>query len=555
MKIPDQYKLQYRAILFIALFIGLYTASVLINFHLPQLNNEEPRRAVITLEMLHSGNYFSPTLLGWPYYNKPPVYNWLMGALFKLTGSSSEAVVRTFSFLCLLVWAILHFIISRKYVSVFVAALSSIFLVTCADIYFYGLQNGGEIDIFYALIVYLQVISLFYFGEKKQWLSFYIYSYLFCAIGFLTKGYPSLVFQLFTLLVIAVQFRSVRVLLQWQHWLGLLVWAVITGGYLYIYSLENSVRIFLVNLLNESFKKTTIGGYSENWFVKIITYPFLFIKFLLPWSLLLLLLFRKIRISFWKNPLLHFSVLFILFNISIYWLTGKPKLRYAYMFVPFCFTLLAFLYEKFQQQQPHYLQRVLKPFGYLFISCAALIMGSLFFFPLPIFWSIGLSVLFLVLAYYYFKWQEQRIWIFALAVILARLAYATLFLPVQQDKLSIKYDQVLQEIIHANPNKELTFWSPPFPMPVEVNLKFKRWPVDSVVLPPEIAYQVPYYYYQQTGRLMQYDTLMKQQTSYITYHNWLSERNKDITILWEGPKNDNSRLILFTRKPSVVTKD
>ena len=39
---------------------------------------EEPRRAVIAMEIAWSGNYWAPTLFGEWYYNKPPVFNWLL---------------------------------------------------------------------------------------------------------------------------------------------------------------------------------------------------------------------------------------------------------------------------------------------------------------------------------------------------------------------------------------------------------------------------------------------------------------------------------------------
>ena len=39
---------------------------------------EEPRRAIVAMEMAWSGNYWASTLLGEWYYNKPPVFTWVL---------------------------------------------------------------------------------------------------------------------------------------------------------------------------------------------------------------------------------------------------------------------------------------------------------------------------------------------------------------------------------------------------------------------------------------------------------------------------------------------
>ena len=179
-----------------------YIVSVVFNLGYTELDGEEPRRALVSIEMLHSGNYIVPTLYGWEYYNKPPFFNWILGVFMFITQSTKEWVVRLPSLVFFLLWALTHYHFTKKYVSSSTALLSAVFLLTGGELYFYGLQNGGEMDIFYGFIVYLQVISLFYFFEKRNWLLLFIASYFFCAIGFLTKAFPSVVFQGLSLLAL-----------------------------------------------------------------------------------------------------------------------------------------------------------------------------------------------------------------------------------------------------------------------------------------------------------------------------------------------------------------
>ena len=88
---PSSYRTTY---LFFIVFILLYVLSVFINWSVLPLDGEEPRRAIVSIEMLQSGNYISPTVFGWTYLNKPPVYNWIMSFLMFLFGTREESVVR-----------------------------------------------------------------------------------------------------------------------------------------------------------------------------------------------------------------------------------------------------------------------------------------------------------------------------------------------------------------------------------------------------------------------------------------------------------------------------
>ena len=51
-----------------------------------ELRGEESRRAVVTMEMIFTDHYLAPTLHGLPYYNKPPVFNWVVWASSRLVG-------------------------------------------------------------------------------------------------------------------------------------------------------------------------------------------------------------------------------------------------------------------------------------------------------------------------------------------------------------------------------------------------------------------------------------------------------------------------------------
>src|SRR3954451_16165399 len=55
-----------------------------------ELRAEEPRRAIVSMEMMLGKEWIVPKIHGWNYYNKPPFFNWIMALFFKISGSFSE---------------------------------------------------------------------------------------------------------------------------------------------------------------------------------------------------------------------------------------------------------------------------------------------------------------------------------------------------------------------------------------------------------------------------------------------------------------------------------
>ena len=101
------------------------------------------------------------------------------------------------------------------------AILSSLFLLTAGDILFFASTNSGEIDLFYTLIVYLHIVSIFVFYERRRYLTMFLVSYLLTSLGCLTKGMPSLAFQMLTLTAFLLLQRRPRLLFSFRHLVGL----------------------------------------------------------------------------------------------------------------------------------------------------------------------------------------------------------------------------------------------------------------------------------------------------------------------------------------------
>jgi hypothetical protein len=161
---------------------------------------------------------------------------------------------------------------------------------------------------------------------------------------------------------------------------------------LFAFSFYSSPQRLVINLLNESFLKSAVGEHSERLLKKVFVYPFSFFKLLLPWSLLLLLLFKRHSYRLFNNPLVRFSVLFIVFNLWIYALTGRPILRYVYAFIPFAFNIIVSIFWKANEEHPALIEKIFKYAGYVFICVLAGLMALPFFVNVSLMMIVLLSL-------------------------------------------------------------------------------------------------------------------------------------------------------------------
>ena len=294
--------------------------------------------------MLVSGEFFIPHTLGWPFLDKPPLFYWVLALFFKLFSSYSEWVARLPGLLALVLTGWVNFLVVRKYVSKEAAILSSLFLLTAGDILFFASTNSGEIDLFYTLIVYLQIASIFVFYERRQHLTMFLASYLFTGLGFLTKGMPSLAFQMLTLTVFLLLQRRQRLLFSFKHLVGLMLCVGVVGSYFWTCSLSTEIGPFIMSILYDSSRRTVLASSPSQILVQVISFPFNLVVLLAPWSLVGALLIgrdslNKIR----SNRLVCFCALFLAVNVPFYWVSPGVRDRYLYPFFPFFMVLVAYL--------------------------------------------------------------------------------------------------------------------------------------------------------------------------------------------------------------------
>lgn len=500
-------KFLFFGLLFLLLFVSLFFWQDVV-----ELLGEEPRRAIVAQEMQITGDYLVPRINGMDYYNKPPLFNWIMASFFAITGSSEEWIVRLPSLAGWILMAVLLYFVVRRHMGKEIALLSALFTLTAADVYFYATVFSGEIDLFYSLIIFAQVLSVFWFYSRKKLLWMFIASYAFTGIGFLTKGFPSLAFQAFTLLGMAIVYRRWKWLFSWQHMAGIFLFILPVGLYYFLYSRHADHVSYLFNLVKEASQRTGLESDPLDFLLSIVKFPVDIIKLLLPWSLLIVFCFqKKFRQVLLSNELLKFTAIFLIFNLPVYWLTGELRSRYLYMFVPFFMIVIAYFYVGFKDSFTKYRQWI-DTILTVFICIIPLLFLIPLFLPqtksIPLYWLRSV-VLFTAgiacIVFYFSRWNDRRIYVVAMGLILLRIGINVFYLPAYQlnDKY-VYYEKVSSEITSYTGSEKIYFAGNTQRLDPQIRLGKSPMLTLHFVFPEYIPFQLTYYLQRNTGSVLQF---------------------------------------------------
>jgi hypothetical protein len=155
----------------------------------------------------------------------------------------------------------------------------------------------------------------------------------------------------------------------------------------------------------------------------------------LPWTLLAVYFFAK---NAWghirQNKFITWNLLVFLATILPYWSSVEVYPRYLFMHVPLVFSGIFYLHFIHQQQASKLWQAVEKT---LMVLCVSATVGSLF----PLVWPAVQEVPFLyaktaavtgslaLLSYLYWRWQAQRMLVFAMVLLVLRIGFNWFVLP------------------------------------------------------------------------------------------------------------------------------
>lgn len=422
---------------FLRVLIGLLVVSLFWNLGLPGLFNEEPRRALIALEMMYNDNLIVPTQMGELYYKKPPVFNWLLMGSFKLFGVN-EFAARLVTVSSLLFWALSIYLILKQCFERRIAAYTALFFMLCGDLLF-AFSMLAEIDIFYGMISFwVMVLPIHFMRQSKPWLA-WLMLFGLSGIGVLTKGVPSLAFLGMTTIGLLVGGT-----IQWKaffrpaFWVSSIVFLCIVVGYYWAYSQHAPLIDFVKGISSQTEDRTLLKLGIAKYLKYLMHLPLMILETTAPLALFIPLLFLKqVKESWAKYSFLKPYLWVTLLNFLPYFLSPGTKSRYIYMFFPFIVLALMVAYENAPQKWKETYKTIMK---WLTLSASGILVITLAATPFipqlstvtSIQWTTPLFLVILVTLAVYFR-KSKVDWLLGLAavLILARLAFDLVVLPVR----------------------------------------------------------------------------------------------------------------------------
>jgi 4-amino-4-deoxy-L-arabinose transferase-like glycosyltransferase len=476
------------------------------------LRGEEPRRAVVALEMWSSGDPLVPRIHEEAYHNKPPAFNVLLAGVFALTGRTDEAAVRWPGLLCFLAtaWAVGRF--ARSAWGHEAGWLTGLAFATSADLLFFGTLYAGEIDLFFALMVTLQALAIYRFERAGRPWALFLASYALMALGVLTKGPPSILFQGLTLLAWLGWTRRWRWLVHPAHAAGLALAAAAVGGYFAAYAAQGEDAWgFAAQLFSEASQRTGFESRPLDTLRDSLAFPLRLGQLLLPWSLFALLPLGGALRRKAGDPALAFAALFVLANVGPYWFTGELRNRYVYMFLPF---LAAVCVRWWTLRRPeHGLVRGLET-----LLGAALVLAALAapFAPLlpPVdtlrgAWPLALATAagFGLLAGAWWRGpRARRAWVLAAALVFGRFVLDASYVPLAAaDETLMPYRPHAAALAGRTRGQALVWSGPPWVRHPSLGIGPWSQGTYRIEAPPPLDYALLYYLMRARGTTLPYD--------------------------------------------------
>ncbi|MBC7450135.1 MAG: 4-amino-4-deoxy-L-arabinose transferase [Cytophagales bacterium] len=332
------------------LFFLLLSITFLIynfNLGLMPLLADEPTRAIVSLEMVLSNNFIFPTIAGEAYLNKPPLFNWLISFMMQHNALFTEWDLRILSLCAFFLMTIVHYLVISKQVNKSIALWSSLAFLTCGRIIFYD-SMMGYIDPVFSLFVLLNFYWIISMSRTQRYALLFGLSYLLCLIAFFLKGLPALAFQACTLSAVFIFRKKVYNLLSFSHLFGISILLLGTAIYYYEYIAYYDLNVLMNALIDQSAQRTPLFNKIEITLVHIVSFPFVYISDLLPFSLLLLFCFNKTFFqTIKKNDYIFYSCIVIFSNIWLYWISSETRARYLFMFLPLFFTIVLYAWQTY----------------------------------------------------------------------------------------------------------------------------------------------------------------------------------------------------------------
>ncbi|SFL38479.1 ArnT family glycosyltransferase [Pelosinus propionicus] len=199
----------------------------------PLLDPDEPVYAETPKEMFIFNEFLSPRIYGEYWYDKPPMYYWLVAASYKIFGIN-EFSARFPSAVLAVACTLLVYQSGRRLFSERAGVAGALVLATSIEFFYLGKAAVTDITLLFFLSA-----SLLAFIDKK-----YYIAYLFAGFATLTKGPIGLLFPGGIIFFYLLVTRNWALLKSMKIFSGLLIYAAIAAPwYILMYNIHGSIFV------------------------------------------------------------------------------------------------------------------------------------------------------------------------------------------------------------------------------------------------------------------------------------------------------------------------
>lgn len=300
-------------------FFVLYVFANFFNLGKLNFSYKEAKDAIISLQLNTSGNYKWQTILGKPYFKKPPLTAYYSSFLFKIFGDS-EFIARAGQFVFILLIAFLPFFL-KEFKILDPIYFAFVFLTTIT------VEMSINVYSTYALYTFFLFLALYKAYFRQKGFSIYL------AFAFLTQGLIAIFLFYFILLGFVVFEKRSELIENKEHIIGLalILILILFGVVLYDFNIK-SIHYVVGSLFLGFWESFNFKDYI----LHLIIFPVKLFLMLLPWSI-----FAKQLIKKQESIIYNFAFFGTILSIFLLWLV--PTHNYL-IIVPF-FALLLSLFK------------------------------------------------------------------------------------------------------------------------------------------------------------------------------------------------------------------
>ncbi|BBB93297.1 MAG TPA: glycosyltransferase family 39 protein [Methylomusa anaerophila] len=240
----------------------------------PLLDPDEPVYAQTSKEMIQYNDYISPQIFGEYWYDKPPMYYWLVAAAYNIFGINEFSARFPSAFLAVAGVLVLY-LFGRELFSRRAAMTGALVLATSIEYFYLGKAAVTDITFNFCLMV-----SLLSFITKRYYLF-----YIFAGLATVTKGPIGLLFPGIIIFLYLLCNRSFRKLGDMKLSAGIIICSVVAlPWYIAMYQIHGNAFIETFLGLNNVIRFTS-PEHPEGmlWYYFV---PVLIIGFF-PWTAIL----------------------------------------------------------------------------------------------------------------------------------------------------------------------------------------------------------------------------------------------------------------------------